>query len=71
MLKAFGCAKSFLIVCWVGMEWNVLRGCFVVKSVCLVVIFRVIVVIFEWLVVNGGVFVVKVKLGSRMGSARD
>jgi len=36
---------------------------FVVKSICFVVIFLVIVVIFEWLVVNSGVFVVKVTLG--------
>ena len=40
-------------------------GSVVVKSECFFVIFLVIVVIFEWLVVIGGVFVVKVTLGQR------
>ena len=46
-------------------------GAVIVKSECFVVIFWVVDVIFEWLVVIDGDFVVKVTLGSTMGSARD
>ena len=64
MLKAFGCGQK-LPTFFCGWDGTCIVDTFVVKSECFVVIFWVIVVIFEWLVVIGGVFVVKVTLGQR------
>jgi len=52
MLIAFGCGKK-LPNCLSGWDGMCVAGAVVVKSECFVVIFWVVVVIFEWLVVIG------------------